>query len=1044
MSKAIAGAALIGVAFAATAWVGGIGGIMALASQGGMLGLYASATIAIAASGLSMEMAAISNELTANRGQNITTRMVAGLRQIIYGMQRIGGTVVYQSTTGAGGSGGNYVYNYIIAVAAHQIDGYVNLYLDGRQVYWAQTGSTACLGCGALATQPTCAVTRTGTTVTGITATGGAGLANIKPTRYRVRIWGGGGSGAAAYAVNTGTPAAPVWTVTITNNGSGYTSTPSVEIQGAYTFGGQGAADQQDPSQPGYGLGYGIGPNGQHYDFAGKVFCEARFGDQPPGDVMGSLTSNDGNWASVGGKSPTLRGIAYIYLNVGYDAVNFPAAPEIRLTLTGKNDIYDPRTGETGYSVNWALQVADVLGNMGNGIEPPLGLGDGPITSWPTAAIDQLIAAANVCDETVSTSQGDTPQWVQSIHFDTSTSAGDQVALMLPTAAGRVIRIGGGWMIFPAYWQGPSFAFDESALIGKMQWTPKRSFKDLINCVNGTYIAPNYPYSTKVTGGIPGQLYDQNGWYYGTIDDLWPFAFQPTNFPQYAQDVLHDYAANEWLAEDGGIVLPKELALRGVLDIVQAQRAAKVVLLRNRYQGTGSFPMSLSAWQMQPTDVMGFTFAGLGWNSKVLEVDAITLSIQQQEGDGGDEGSAAMAITTMVKVNETGPDVYEWSGTEELTPYDVPSAPSQIPYTPAAPTSLTAICSAATAIQGADGNIVPRALLEWTAPMDISVVQILMQYQLVGASSWLDGGTVDVGLFEAFVGPLVAGQEYNFRVRSIRASGSYSPWIEVTAVLASITLSIVVTSGVELSLASLTAFVAGSTATIEVAPFTAAVGNVSVSCLPAGVYNITGLNLGQFYWVYYVDAQFLGGAITPIATQNQADFLNKLGYFLIGSITTPPAATVIYRPSGYIAGGSITPVNPAYAYDANPSTQAVVQARATGTYGVPADTALSSTLEYYMFPNVTLGSSATLTIAAGFNDGALGTCAGGAGVSLNGGSSYSTLVPSMSITTGVSPYSVTVPSGTVLSSVIIQCWANGSTSTIAGESVLLIADINIQ
>jgi hypothetical protein len=31
---------------------------------------------------------------------------------------------------------------------------------------------------------------------------------------------------------------------------------------------------------------------------------------------------------------------------------------------------------------------------------------------------------------------------------------------------------------------------------------------------------------------------------------------------------------------------------------------------------------------------------------------------------------------------------------------------------------------------------------------------------------------------------------------------------------------------------------------------------------------------------------FSGGAITPVATIHTSDFLGKLGYFLIGSITT--------------------------------------------------------------------------------------------------------------------------------------------------------------
>lgn len=1035
MSKAVAGAAMIGFDIALLATIVLVPGAGIIAAT-----LFNAIGPALFFGGIAMEAAAIGQALTDNRGMNITTRMVAGLRQVIYGIQRVGGTVIYQSTTGAGGASGNYVYNYVIAVATHQLDAYINVFLDGRQVFWSQSGSTSNIGCGKLPTPPTTSVTVTGGSVSSISATGGAGLANVKPTRYRVRIYDpGGGKGAVAWATNSGSTSSPVWSITVASPGVGYTSATTAEVQGAYTFGGQGAADQQDPSQPGYGLGYGVGPNGQAYDFAGKVYCEARFGDQPPGDYMTSLTANDFNWPST----TNVSGIAYLYLNVGYDAAMFPSAPEIRITVSGKNDIYDPRTGLTGYSENWALQVADVIGNMGDGIAPPLGLGDGPITAWPADAIAQLVAAANVCDEAVETSQGNTSNYSQSIHYDLSTSPGDVLGLMMPSAAGRLSRIGGGWYIWPAYWQGPSFEFDESVLVDAIQWTPTRSFRDLVNCVNGTYVAPNYPYSTKVTGGIPGQLYDGNGWYYGTIDDLWPLAFQPTSFPQYAQDVRHGYSANEWLIEDGGTVLPKELTLRGVLDIVQAQRVAKITLLRNRSQGSGTLRMQLAGWQMQPTDVMAFTCAVLAWTSKILEVESARFMIDEQKGEGED-AATVLALSVEINVIETASTIYEWSLSEELTPYDVPAAPSQIPYTPAAPSSVTVACSAATALVAADGIVTPQALVSWTAPEDISVIEIQLQYQLVGASSWLNGGTVDVALFEAFVGPLVAGQEYNFRVRSVRASGTFSGWVTVSNVLASITLSIIVTSGVQIAPGALTAYAEpGGTADIVVTTFTATFGNVTVTCVPSGAFTLTGLNCSELYYIYYVDPNFLGGAITPIATQDPTDFLNKLGYFLIGSITTPAAAGVTYRPTGYIASGSSTPTNPAYAYDGNPTTCASIIGSATGTHGTPPLTAFGASVEYYMFPSSTLAASATLTVTAAASDGAGGTCSGDVSASLDGGSTFTSLFSS-SITVSRAQYTLTVPSGQLLSNVQVVASTIGSTGATAGALALQVFDINIQ
>ena len=303
----------------------------------------------------------------------------------------------------------------------------------------------------------------------------------------------------------------------------------------------------------------------------------------------------------------------------------------------------------SGYTSNGALIIADIFA------DPLFGLGDSVNT-------DQLIAAANVCDESVALAAGGTEaRYACHWNFDTSTAPGDAIQqFLMGMGGGRISRIGGEWYIWPGYWQGPSFTFDESSLVGPMQWSPTRSFRDLINRVNGTYIAPNYPYN------VAGNLYDSNGYYNGMTADNWPFAFQPTNFPQYASDVLHGYASDQYLNEDSGVSgswsstttyadgavilysneiyislqnsnlnntpssatawwapysvqLPKELTLSTVLSIAQAQRCAKIMLLRNRYQGSGVFPLQLACWQMQPTDVMQFSFAAAGWTDKVLE-----------------------------------------------------------------------------------------------------------------------------------------------------------------------------------------------------------------------------------------------------------------------------------------------------------------------------------------------------------------------------------------------------------------------------------------
>ncbi|HEV2463538.1 MAG TPA: hypothetical protein VGT04_07025 [Acidobacteriaceae bacterium] len=605
--------------------------------------------------GIAMEAGAVADALMQNRGMGITTRQPAAFRQIIYGEQRVGGVVVYESTTG-----GHFdQYNYVIVLATHEVDSIVNLYLDGRQVHWDGSNTNG----------------------------------------------------------NT------------TRNG--------------VNFGGHASG------------GDFIGPGGQHYNFDTLVYCEARFGDQTDGDVITGLTANDPNWAANSSGSPWVGGCCYVYLKVEYDQAMFPQPPEIKFTIRGKNNIYDPRTSTSGYSTNWALIVADVI------TDTKWGLGDASVNQA------QLIAAANVCDEQVALASGSTEsRYCLHWHYDTGTSIGNVLQTMMAAAAGRLSRIGGEWFIWPAYWTGPTLSFDENSLTGKVSWQPYRKFRDLFNRVRGTYIAANVPYN------VAGDLYDANGWYDGSIANQFPFAFQPTSYPEYAADTLHGYPGDIFLAEDGGIQLPREIVQSCVLSISQAQRCAKIILFRNRQQGSGTLEMCLNAFQLQCVDVMQMTFAPNGWTAKQLEIVSTRFIVAKGDGD------EAPSVRFQVGVQETDQSTYEWSTSEELTVYDVPSNPPQAPYEIAAPTGLTVSSSSLTALNGADGTITPRILASWAAPADVRVTQIQIQYQLVGASSWTDAGTVDASTTSTYIGGVVAGQQYNVQIRSLTASGATSDWVE--------------------------------------------------------------------------------------------------------------------------------------------------------------------------------------------------------------------------------------------------------------------------
>jgi len=950
MSKAIMGAAILGIDAGLLFATGGFGivGIAAIMQGGGLLG---GLTTSLAVAGVSMEAGAIADALTSNRGANITTRQPAAFRQLVYGMQRIGGVQVYQSTTG----GSHDQYNFVIVLATHEIYNMTGLYLDGRLVHFEGDA--------------------------------------MGPT--------------------------------------GYTQSPR---NGVY-FGGNADGSTYN------------GPNGQPYNFGGLVFASPWFGDQPDGSVDGNLTANDPTWAAASGKSPWGGGVAYMYLKIEYDQTQFPNLPEIRITLNGKNDIYDPRTSETGFSQNWALCVADMI------TDPVWGLQDNTVNQA------QLIAAANVCDEQIPLAAGGTEsQFVLNWHYDTSLAPGDALATMMKNCDGRLSRIMGEWYIWPSYWQGPSFSMDDSLVVGTIKWNSYREPDQLFNYVAGTYIAPNYPYN------VAGNLYDSNGWYDGTVENNFPFAFQPTNFPQFAEDTLHGYSTNQFLTDDNNYPLPKEVSYNSVLSVAQAQRVSKIMLLRNRQQGTGTIICNLGAWQLQPTDVFYYTSEAMGWTNKMLEVTQVQFIVDTTKNDKNQD---VQAIYVQLSVQETDPSVYTWNPTlgDELTVYDVPASPLQAPYTPAAPTDVVLTSGASTAVVSANGQVTPRIMVTWDAPQDVLVTEIAIQYRPSGTTTWLDAPSASATSTESFITGVIAGSNYDVQIASVRPNGAMSEWIQILDYTVSITLNIQGTDG--LAEDALTADTLSSTqAVINVAPFTAIIGSLSVSCLTSpftiAVDSTVGgsggyITPGVEYFVYYVDPTFAGGAITPLATTNTSDFENVVGYFLIGAIT--PNLSVgggggggtgaAYRPSNANDIGTRTTTNPDNAFDGNVATYATVE----GVY-VPSQTipnphgsggsttvpAINTTGDciWEDFPTVTLSYNATLNVY-------LSATIGGAGqvtVVANVGGTATTLA-TLTATTATTNYTLTIPSGTNLSTITVEVTAV-VTATTAVTNTASVYEIYIQ
>jgi hypothetical protein len=492
-------------------------------------------------------------------------------------------------------------------------------------------------------------------------------------------------------------------------------------------------------------------------DYGAKVYMEVMLGDQTLGTTFTGMTSgtpSDGdpthlitNSSNPWTANCSLVGKTAVFLRLHYnDAIFSNGLPQISFHVSGKNNIYDPRTSTSGYTENAALCIADYLSNAKWGFRAAYS------TEIPTAP---LIAAVNICDENVPVAAGGTEKrYTCNGGFPLTMKRGEVLQNLLTSCGGRLTYTGGQFFIWPAAWTGISAMIGPSSppvptdrtiysiLTGPFRWKPKQSSSNLFNGVKGTYISP------------------VNNW-------------QSSDFPRYAQDAEHgyndgtsgnDYDAN--LDEDGGDRRWLDIQLPFTISCPMAQRLAKIELMRRRQQGTGTFLLNMSGYQFSPMDNITISLPYFGWAGKFLEIQATRFKIDKQS-----DGDAEITLLgTEIDVQETDPSVYAWSVGEELSPAGFVQANMPDTKTPAAPTNVL--------LSSDIGDI----FVSWVAPADAFVLNgghIEVQYQLVASPEglWFSLAKMDPTIVQATIANLTAGDQYNVRVRSVNAAGIPSAWV---------------------------------------------------------------------------------------------------------------------------------------------------------------------------------------------------------------------------------------------------------------------------
>lgn len=428
-----------------------------------------------------------------------------------------------------------------------------------------------------------------------------------------------------------------------------------------------------------------------------------------------------------------LQGIAYIYCKLTFSNEIFVGGiPNISCVVKGKK-VYNPSTLAKAYSANPALCLRDYL------TDADLGMG------MDASEIDDasVIAAAAVCVDQVEVKPVTSPATYENRYecngqAATSSTPDSIIGQILSSMGGTIAYSGGQVVVYAAAYRSPTVSLDESHMAGGFTVSTRLSARDRVNAVKGTFIS------------------SENQW-------------AAADFPQITSAT--------YLADDDGIYHWRDVILPFTTSSSAAQRIARINLRQAREEIIFTAKFNLTAMQLRAGDTVMLTNANLGWSSKVFEVIAWSLS---------SEGTPPTPVIEL-QLRETASTVYDWDVTDEVAVDSAPNTTLPSPFSITAPTNLTLTADGTTQFIQADGSVMPRIKVAWSAPSDQFVQsggKTVIEYKEGTATTYLTWATLDGDQTLDFISSDVRiGTSYNVRLYAqsfFNTSSTYTAVASIT------------------------------------------------------------------------------------------------------------------------------------------------------------------------------------------------------------------------------------------------------------------------
>jgi hypothetical protein len=515
-----------------------------------------------------------------------------------------------------------------------------------------------------------------------------------------------------------------------------------------------------------------------------------------PGEAAdAALTADVPKWTSA----CKLSNCAYLYVKLKYDRNAFSGLPTITADVRGRT-LYDPRDGQTRYSNNPALVLRDYLINTiyGRGIA--------------SSAIDDtsIAAAANACDVRITA-----PSFSDIFTVSTTTEA-LTFSQPIPIDTGDGVKVSSTATVPSPLVAGTTYyAIKATDTSYQLAATLANAYAgvaiDLTSAGSGQHTLAQVNYAAYACDGTidtnqtaydnvralltacRGMLVFSGGKYRLVLDvatTASSFGFTESNITgswvisqagkraKYNRVTAGFYnPAKKWQpdlamvestalrATDNGLILEAKIDLPFTANSYRAQNIGQLTLNQSRYGLVVKFSAFQEGLRCEVGDVVPITHSTPGWSAKLFRIMQIEIKDNDEVYVVAREYSAsvytqAVLLPAAVIAQSNLPD-----------PFSVPAV-----------SGLTLASGTSELLRLADGSVISRIRVGWTAPTEVYAQkgQVEVQTQATTDLGWSPVDIVAAELGVAWVSPVQDGASYNVRIRAINSIGVRGAWSQGT------------------------------------------------------------------------------------------------------------------------------------------------------------------------------------------------------------------------------------------------------------------------